>query len=573
MEGKKIRSKSQNLKIENDENNGNKLKNLDYTYLPINKDYYWQEIIKEIFNMDKSFNMDEILKKLNIDPPLSSYIIYHSEKFKENKNNNKSETFKSLEANISKEWKKISKEEKNKYKKASNNSKINYARSIAIINKYLFLGIDFINNNSLSEYNLFLLDETIKIKTIKSLNEINSLTKKRWESNNNIREKYENIKNKILSYINNLKNIKKIEGLDLFIEEKIDNNKKYNLKYIKKQWKLLSEKEKILYNYKAIIKNIKNEILLNIKEIKEGNIKKKNKITPFSLFNSDLRKIFDKNLNLKYILNQWSSLNENLKNLYMQRCCRLNLIIKYKNFILKKKNKKKSSETKKKEKTNYKKNKLNNKINDKNNLRTLKKDERKEIVNNKKNDDSKENNSKENNNEDEEEEEEFINIKSPEQSSDDSDVDYDDIESCDDEDTDENELEREEEMREYIGNTNRNQQKKERRVYTEPEKPLTALDLFLSMQKDVNYKVEFDNLKEATKEQFYERERKNKFLYNYRLIEFKNKGYYDACKSLEEYEKNARESFKKIDQEMNEKLNINSKTGLIKQRKEKNENK
>ena len=209
-------------------------------------------------------------------------------------------------------------------------------------------------------------------------------------------------------------------------------------------------------------------------------------------------------------------------------------------------------------------------------MRTLKKDGRKEIMNNEKNDDSKENNSKESNskeNNNEDEEDEFINIKSPEQSSDDSDVDYDDIESCDDEDTDENELEREEEMREYIGNTNRNQQKKERRIYAEPKKPLTALDLFLSMQKDVNYKIEFDNLKEATKEQFYERERKNKFLYNYRLMEFKNKGYYDACKSLEEYEKIARESFKKIDQEMNENLNINSETGLIKPRKEKNENK
>jgi len=164
--------------------------------------------------------------------------------------------------------------------------------------------------------------------------------KKKWENvNNKIKNNYTNIKNKILKYLNNLEQIELITGLDLYIKENYEENK--NKEEYEKEWNSLVINKKHIYIKKANIENIKNEILINIKEVISDKIEIKQQFEPIKLFKDDLIELYDININYD-ISELWDNLEDNIKELYKIKCHRLNLMIYNKNEMIKKKNNKKN---------------------------------------------------------------------------------------------------------------------------------------------------------------------------------------------------------------------------------------
>jgi len=57
----------------------NKIK-INTDLLPIKKDYLWQNIIKDLFKIDESINLDDYISNINLDFPFNSYNIFFNYK-------------------------------------------------------------------------------------------------------------------------------------------------------------------------------------------------------------------------------------------------------------------------------------------------------------------------------------------------------------------------------------------------------------------------------------------------------------------------------------------------------------
>ena len=127
--------------------------------------------------------------------------------------------------------------------------------------------------------------------------------------------------------------------MDLYIKENYEENK--NKEEYEKEWNSLVITKKHIYIKKANIENIKNEILINIKEVISDKIEIKQQFEPIKLFKDDLIELYDININSD-ISELWDNLEDNIKELYKIKCHRLNLMIYNKNEMIKKKNNKKN---------------------------------------------------------------------------------------------------------------------------------------------------------------------------------------------------------------------------------------
>jgi len=226
--------------------------------------------------------LDDELINITLETPLNSFFIY----FNENKNEINADEYKNnkfieIRKKMITNWKKLSDEEKAPYIKKQNEEIKRYE----IIRKYLLLEKVYLDNKKEVGYDLFLNDEIINCRNQNiSINKVKNIAKTKWDLNfENIKQKYTEIKKNLLNYIQNLNKVSEITGFDIFNSEKRNICKTKWLSIIKKEWKNLEEEIRLKYNSQAIIENIKNEYALNLKEIINNNINKKNRINPFDL--------------------------------------------------------------------------------------------------------------------------------------------------------------------------------------------------------------------------------------------------------------------------------------------------
>ena len=313
---------------------------MDIDLLPIKYDTLWQDIIKDIYNIDSNTNLDDILKNINIDTPVKSYVIFSKHELSKLNFEDSIDKFNVRKNELAIKWNNMTDKEKIPYEKKSGEACSNYNKNMAVINKYLFLGINSFKKKNISEFDFYVLDDIIKDDKNRLKEHMVTKAKKKWETiNNKIKNNYINIKNKILKYLNNLEKIELITGLDLYIKENYEENK--NKEEYEKEWNSLVITKKHIYIKKANIENIKNEILINIKEVISDKIEIKQQFEPIKLFKDDLIELYDININSD-ISELWDNLEDNIKELYKIKCHRLNLMIYNKNEMIKKKNNKKN---------------------------------------------------------------------------------------------------------------------------------------------------------------------------------------------------------------------------------------
>ena len=313
---------------------------MDIDLLPIKYDKLWQDIIKDIYNIDSNTNLDDILKNINIDTPVKSYVIFSKHELSKLNFEDSIDKFIVRKNELAIKWNNMTDKEKIPYEKKSGEACSNYNKNMAVINKYLFPGINSFKKKNISEFDFYVLDDIIKDDKNRLKEHMVTKAKKKWETiNNKIKNNYINIKNKILKYLNNLEKIELITGLDLYIKENYEENK--NKEEYEKEWNSLVITKKHIYIKKANIENIKNEILINIKEVISDKIEIKQQFEPIKLFKDDLIELYDININSD-ISELWVNLEDNIKELYKIKCHRLNLMIYNKNEMIKKKNNKKN---------------------------------------------------------------------------------------------------------------------------------------------------------------------------------------------------------------------------------------
>ena len=313
---------------------------MDIDLLPIKYDKLWQDIIKDIYNIDSNTNLDDILKNININTPVKSYVIFSKHELSKLNFEDSIDKFNVRKNELAIKWNNMTDKEKIPYEKKSGEACSNYNKNMAVINKYLFLGINSFKKKNISEFDFYVLDDIIKDDKNRLKEHMVTKAKKKWETiNNKIKNNYINIKNKILKYLNNLEQIELITGLDLYIKENYEENK--NKEEYEKEWNSLVITKKHIYIKKANIENIKNEILINIKEVISDKIEIKQQFEPIKLFKDDLIELYDININSD-ISELWDNLEDNIKELYKIKCHRLNLMIYNKNEMIKKKNNKKN---------------------------------------------------------------------------------------------------------------------------------------------------------------------------------------------------------------------------------------
>ena len=463
---------------------------IELTDLTINYDYMWQDIIKSFYDIDKDVNIDDIIKDINLDKIHDPFSLYLREKYQEYERIKTEDDYKKLRTKFENDWNNNI-VDKNYYIKKYHHLKNMYDLNIAIIRKYLLLYRDFNKKNN-QVFDIYFIEQILINNGKDDIDVIRDLAQTKWINNeNNIKDKYNKMFEKITKYINKNKDKKYITGLTLFMKEQIDSNAKLKNKevqYFKNLWKKLGCGQKKKYMNKAKIENIKNEVILNINEYSSGKIEISQRITPYQLFRKEFRDL-DYCYTVSNCRKKFNNLDDHIKRLYDIKCHRLNLINSYKKMVI-----------------NMEKKRLKYKKAIQQKIKNLK--EKKIEINAEKNIINK----KENNNSQ-------INI-----------VNDNHINNNIIDNNIENELDLDTDYK----------------VYEEPPKPKFAYDYFFELNRhkftgddcsDIIYDL-WNQMEQKEKFEYIHQEYNNNRLYKYRLKEFKDKGYYDRTKTLINYENN-----------------------------------
>ena len=329
---------------------------IELTDLTINYDYMWQDIIKSLYDIDKEINIDYIIKDINLDIMREPYVLYLREKYQEHGKVNTYKEYIKIRNKFEYDWNNNI-VDKNYYIKKYNQLKSVYDRNMAIVTKYLFLYKDFINKLDNKPFNMYFIDQIIINNGKDDIEVIKDLAKTNWDNNqNNIKNKYKKMNEKINKYINNNKDKVYISGLTLFIKEKINSSDKLKnkeVRYFKNLWKKLNYNQKKQYINKAKIENIKNEVLLNVNELSSDKIEISQRNNPYQIFRKEFRDL-DYVRTISNCREKFNNLDNYLKGLYDIKCHRFNLINSYKKIINKEKNRLKNKPTIKQEINNSK---------------------------------------------------------------------------------------------------------------------------------------------------------------------------------------------------------------------------
>ena len=300
----KRKSKNKDVNIKESNNNGSQIsindektnvsESINLNLFLIKNDNLWQDIVKEIYNIEPNININRLLLKADTLKPINSFAAFcrheYNELDVENIEGRANVKYNKIKNICFNKWSTMSKEQKKPYIKESEDMLIKYEKTVAILKKYLFLGINS-KKNDITEFDFYLLDEIINDQNNLKRSQIFQKAIDEWENNldDKIKDKYTNIKNKIFKYVDKLDNINYLNSQDLYIKEKCEENINENIsinerivKY-KNEWKRLAYDKKITYIKKAMIENLKNEVLLNIKDVINNQIIYKHSFQPITL--------------------------------------------------------------------------------------------------------------------------------------------------------------------------------------------------------------------------------------------------------------------------------------------------
>ena len=333
---------SYELYKENSDNNN--ITNLDIS-LSLNLiklDYHWQDFLKDLYQID--YDLDDILKNIqlvNYNNPID-YFLYLKSRY------NKL---------IDIEYNNLSKEDINYINDQLKLVNKRYLYDITIVNKFLFLNVnkDFLSfkvtakelyyNDTIIE-NLgrtLLIDDTMLNKE-NIYNEYNNLStiKKNY---------YENLSYQINIIIFSAFNYHKHIGSNIFTSlkyQELNNNNNKEIKIttneIIKLWSNLNEDIKQYYNIIGYESNIYNQCFLYLNKLSKANSKTNInfKRTGKYQFSYELDKYDNIRHNINYI---WNNISNNLKNKYIIKAHRLNLVDRFIKIIISKVDKKLMKDT------------------------------------------------------------------------------------------------------------------------------------------------------------------------------------------------------------------------------------
>ena len=312
--------------------------NIQKVLFIINNDYKWELFVKDAYGMSQDISLTDIINKIKLEKynsPSDYYKKNHSEEDTES-------------------WNKLTKNKKQVYLDKFYESQRKYAYDIILIKKYLFYYIKEDLNTIYETIDIYINDQLIL--AYENGNELNpEIYREKWSKlSQNIKNKYEDIRNKLLDILKNSKNYSLLSGLNYYQKlnsSNINSGGKNKMQIQNQNWNQLSDDEKFQWKQKALISNIENERQMELKNLYIKNCIKFSYSNEFDLFYCDFKKYYTPS---KLAKKYWEELSNDIKNKYKNKFHRLLISYKFKLAVFKnytkntiKKSNKKQSQQKK----------------------------------------------------------------------------------------------------------------------------------------------------------------------------------------------------------------------------------
>ena len=292
--------------------------------------------------------IDEILENFTLRRPGSTYGIFYSETSAK-LNQKEKKNFNEMDRNkiIATKWAELSKEEKEKYKELKEKNKNRYEYEIEVIRHYLFRDYNDTIQSSNSAFKLF-ENEKMRESFEKNLDldykEIKEKIRLDWKNlTTEERKTYFERQKENNSYYKNVKQIKKVNGITMYIQKVIEMAKMKDqevpsLEEITNSWKGLPKELKIKFkNYAKAINN-EREKVNDIFELVNC-AKPKKPVGAYKIFVQE--KLLENEIeNFDDAKVLWDKLDDDEKEKYLKKAHRLQLAYQYKKMIYDKRIKK-----------------------------------------------------------------------------------------------------------------------------------------------------------------------------------------------------------------------------------------
>ena len=310
------------------------LHNIQNVLYIINNDYKWELFVKDAYGMSQDISLTSIIDKIKLEKFNSPSDYYKKNHLKEDTVN----------------WNDLSDEKRNFYIDKFNESKRKYAYDIILVKKYLFYYIKEDLKTIYDTIDIYVNEQLIIAYENGDVLDPKIYRKKWSKLSDNIKNQYENIRNKVIDILKNCNHYGTVTCLNFYQKINSPNlniSGQEKLQILNQKWKELSDDEKLEWHKKALISNIEHERQIELKHLIKSNCITFRYSNEFDLFNIDFKKYYTPyNLSEKY----WDQLSLDMKNKYKSKFHRLLLTHKFKTSIYKnfnKNNKKKKPHKKK----------------------------------------------------------------------------------------------------------------------------------------------------------------------------------------------------------------------------------
>ena len=310
------------------------LHNIPNVLYIINNDYKWELFVKDAYGMSQDISLTSIIDKIKLEKFNSPSDYYKKNHLKEDTVN----------------WNDLSNDKRKFYIDKFNESKRKYAYDIILVKKYLFYYIKEDLNTIYDTIDIYVNEQLIIAYENGDVLDPKIYIKKWSKLSDNIKNQYENIRNKLLDIFKNCNHYGIVTCLNFYQKINSPNlniSGQEKLQILNQKWKELSDDEKLEWHKKALISNIEHERQIELKHLIKSNCLTFRYSNEFDIFNIDFKKYYTpNNLSEKY----WDELSVDIKYKYKSKFHRLLLTHKFKTSIYKNfnKNNKKKKRRKKK---------------------------------------------------------------------------------------------------------------------------------------------------------------------------------------------------------------------------------
>ena len=310
------------------------LHNIPNVLYIINNDYKWELFVKDAYGMSQDISLTSIIDKIKLEKFNSPSDYYKKNHLKEDTVN----------------LNELSEEKRKFYTDKFNESKRKYAYDIILVKKYLFYYIKEDLKTIYDTIDIYVNEQLIIAYENGDVLDPKIYRKKWSKLSDNIKNQYENIRNKLIDIFKNCNHYGIVTCLNFYQKINSPNlniSGQEKLQILNQKWKELSDDEKLEWHKKALISNIEHERQIELKHLIKSNCITFRYSNEFDIFNIDFKKYYTPyNLSEKY----WDVLSLDMKNKYKSKFHRLLLTHKFKTSIYKnfnKNNKKKKPRKKK----------------------------------------------------------------------------------------------------------------------------------------------------------------------------------------------------------------------------------